>query len=220
MRIPCFLLLLCFMITSAAFTQTGEKTLGIDLGIGAASPIHSETRKTLALGWTASLGFNTSFLQFNKLTLRPVAGLKWYMKEIAEVNSVTEHFRSFKAGLQVEYAAFAEKNIRFSPIVRIDYNWSKNYFSKSTYNPWSNFSTVTYSDYFLRGSAVSADLGLRANIGKYYVQVHYEHYQPELDVNPFFVEDAKHQGMIIPSSHKYNFSSVNLAVGFNLNWKL
>lgn len=220
MRRTGLMMMLCFMITSAAFTQTGGKYLGFDLGVGAASTIGSKTRDALAFGWTAALGINTSFLQFNKLSLRPVAGVKWYAKEIEEENAVTEHFRSFKAGLQVEYEAFASKHVRFSPITRVDYNWSKNYFSKTSYNPWSDFTTVTNSEYYLRGSAVSADLGLRVYIDEFYVQLHYEHYQPELDVNPSLIEDAKSQGMIIPSSHKYNFSSVNLTAGFNLNWKL
>lgn len=213
-------LLLSFLAVSAAYTQTTEKYWGFDFGVGAAATLNGETREILPFGWTFSLGADIPLLQFDKLKLRPAGGLKWYSKEVAEESSVNENFRTIKAGLQAEYLAFSARKISLSPILRADYNWSRNYFSKTSYNPWSDFATVSNSDYFLKGTGISADLGLKMNIDNYYIQLHYEYYKPELDVNPAIVETAKEQGVLLPSTHTYQFSSLNLLVGMNINWKL
>lgn len=153
--------LLSLLLVSAlgAFTASAQKTyskkaLGIDLDFGASIPTNKQINEVFHVGLASSLGLNIPPLQWNGLELKPVGGVKWYYKQSEEVNSVTEHFRTWKAGAELQYDLTTYKHVGFYPYVRIDHNWSANYYSETfNYDPWSNTGSTAYSDKYFKAQA-------------------------------------------------------------------
>lgn len=205
--------------TASAQKYHSKKALGIDLDFGASLPTNNQINDVFHAGLASGLGLNIPPLQWNGLELKPVGGIKWYYKQVEEVNSVTEHFRTWKAGGELQYYLTDYKQVAFYPYLRVDHNWSANYYSETyNYDPWSNTSSTAYSDKYFKGTGLSYTAGIKAVFDDYwYVKLDYEYYKPTLDLNQQIIETAEWEGIYVAPSHQFNFNALSLSIGFDLN---
>jgi hypothetical protein len=189
----------------------------IDIDAGFSNP-GADLKEAFKGGFTGSIGFKTAFLD-NKLWLRPAGGLKYYWKTGDLGESKREAFRTFKAGLELQYKAYTRNKLSFFPIIRADNNWSVN-----TVTPKSDEKTstpqFTANGKILTGSSYSIDAGIMVvRSGDLYVKLDYEYYKPELTVSPELIQERLTAGLNMPEKKVYDCSSINLSVGVNLNFK-
>jgi hypothetical protein len=189
----------------------------ITFDAGFASPNNRELSDVFKGGVNASVGFKTAFLK-NKLWVRPLAGLKYYFKNVDLGESRREAFSNWKAGVELQYNLFSLKKFSFYPIVRADQNWSSSQFTKLTDD--KDASAVQTTDKVLTGSGFSFDAGVMVvRAGDLYVRLDYEYYKPDLKVNPDLFRERLVAGYTMADHQVYNCSSINLSVGVNLNFK-
>lgn len=219
-----FFSLTLFSITT--FSQAiSEKNSGNQFGItaelGLSVPSDKKINDVFNAGLNVAIGFKIPPFQKTRFSLKPVLGAKWYFKEIESTNSFTEHFRTWKAGLELQYSIFSNEHISLYPFVRIDHNWSANYYSKNyNYNPWTNTSSVAYSDKYLKGTGISYDAGCKIIFkNKWYLKADYEFYKPELRIDSKLIEASLADGYYVEAKQKLNFSSLNITAGININFK-
>jgi len=190
----------------------------IQIDAGFASPNNRELSDVYKGGINASIGVKTAFLK-NKLWVRPLGGMKYYFKNINWGGTGREAFRTFKAGLELQYNAFAVKNYAFYPIIRADQNWSSSQLTQLVANKETAVPFTTMHD-VLKGSSYSVDAGIMVvRSGDLYVKLDYEYYKPDLKVNPAFVQEMLAAGYSMPDHKVFDCSSINLSVGVNLNFK-
>jgi hypothetical protein len=191
----------------------------VDVDAGFASPNNRELSDAFKGGLNASIGVKTAFLK-NKLWVRPVGGLKYYFKKVELGESRREAFRTWKAGLELQYLAHTVNKFTFFPILRVDQNWSSSHFTKLTDEDKSGNTAIQTTDKLLTGSGISFDAGILAvRSGDLYVRLDYEYYKPDLTVNPALVQEMMAAGYTMADHKVYNCSSINLSVGVNLNFK-
>jgi hypothetical protein len=189
----------------------------ITIDAGFASPNNRELSDVFKGGVNASIGFKTAFLK-NKLWIRPLAGLKYYFKDVELGESRREAFSNWKAGVELQYNLFTLKKFSFYPIVRADQNWSSSQFTKLADD--KDASAIQTTDKVLTGSGFSFDAGVMVvRSGDLYVRLDYEYYKPDLKVNPDLIRERLAAGYTMPDHQVYNCSSINLSVGVNLNFK-
>ena len=217
------IILLAFftVLSCSVFGQAGDRKVGLDIDMGGSVPTNGSISSVFSLGMNASIGPKFALSKKRNLWLKPVGGFLWYYKPSnagdgnGSPNAVTEHFRTWKAGVEVQYVCYQLRKYSIEPLARIDYNWSANYYSETiAYDPGTNTNTVAKSENVLSGNGLSYDLGCRVRRGKFYIKLDYEYYRPSLDVNKQIVSDAGAQGLIIPASQTFNFSSFNFGIGF------
>jgi hypothetical protein len=215
-------------ITTPIFTEGNKQKkpkvkkqwrFAVDIDAGFASPANAELSDVFKGGLNVSVGFKTAFLK-NKLWLRPLGGLKYYWKDANLGENRREAFRTWKAGIELQYKAYTHKKYSFFPILRVDNNWSVNQFTKLSDEITSAEPIYETSDKMLTGSGMSFDAGIMVvRSGDLYVKLDYEYYKPEMTVNPEQVKAMLAAGLIIQEKKVYNCSSINLSVGINLNFK-
>jgi hypothetical protein len=189
--------------------------VNIDAGFANPSGDLSEAFKG---GLNASIGVKTAFLK-DKLWVRPVGGLKYYWKNANLGDTKRESFRTWKAGLELQYNAYTLKKYSFYPIVRFDNNWSANQVTRKTEGSTTEPAFSTEGKIFT-GTGYSFDAGIMVvRSGDLYVKLDYEYYKPELTASPELVQEMLAKGLLIPAKQVYNCSSINLSVGVNLNFK-
>ena len=191
----------------------------VDIDAGFASPGNAELSDVFKGGFNASLGFKTAFLK-NKLWVRPLGGLKYYWKDANLGQTRREALRTWKAGVELQYKAYTLKKFSFFPTLRVDNNWSVNNFTKLTDEKPETPAGFEATDKVLTGSGISYDAGIMVvRSGNLYVKLDYEYYKPEMTVSPELVREMLANGIIIQEKKSYDFSSINLSVGINLNFK-
>ena len=190
----------------------------VDIDAGFANPGNADVSDVFKGGLNASIGVKTAFLN-NRLWVRPLGGLKYYFKDANLGETKREAFRTWKAGLELQYKAFTVKKFAFFPILRADQNWSVNQFTKKT-DEKTTTPAFEATDKVLTGSGNSFDVGIMiVRSGDLYVKLDYEYYKPEMTVSPELVREMLAVGMLIQEKKVYNCSSINLSVGVNLNFK-
>ncbi len=191
----------------------------VDIDAGFASPGNAELSDAFKGGFNASFGFKTAFLK-NKLWIRPLGGLKYYWKDANLGETRREAFRTWKVGAELQYNAYTYKKFSFFPILRVDNNWSVNNFTKLSDEKLETPAAFETTDKVLTGTGISFDAGIMVvRSGDLYVKLDYEYYKPEMTVSPELVQEMLTNGIIIQEKKSYNFSSINLSVGVNLNFK-
>lgn len=203
-------LLALVLISSEA---VGQGKTFFEAELGAAVPMHKDLSSAFDLGLTMNVGIGIN-LYNEKLYIRPGGGVKWYFKEVENVNSVTEHLRTWKGGLEVRYYVHKKGDWLLAPYISVDYNASNNYYSASSYNPFNNQTTSATSSDYLEGKGISVALGLILNVERTYFKLNYEFYNPSLNVNPEVVAAAYQEGIIIEPNQTMNLSSLTLSVGY------
>jgi hypothetical protein len=191
-------------------------TVDIDAGFSSPGGDMSEAFKG---GFTGSIGFKTAFLK-NKLWLRPVGGLKYYWKtgDLGENNR--EAFRTYQAGLELQYNAYTRNKLSFFPIIRANNNWSANNITPKGGDKTGTTPQFTTTGKVLSGSSYAVDAGIMVvRSGDLYIKLDYEYYKPELTVSPELVQERLAAGLLMPDKKAYDCSSINLSVGVNLNFK-
>jgi hypothetical protein len=192
---------------------------GADIEIGGAFPLGPDFKEVFGAGLNFSVGPKITMDKNNRLWVKPTGGVKWYFKEIEEQNSVTEHFRTWKAGVEVQYSIPAGKTFTLFPLLRLDHNWCANYFSATYRTGFGPYDTeVERSEKFLTGKGFSADLGLKVAWDRWFAKLHYEHFQPTLNVNPVVMQESVNEGFVIDSQKDFKLSSLNLSVGTSLTF--
>ena len=214
--------------TSPIFIEQGKQKkpkvkkqwrFAVDIDAGFASPGNADISDAFKGGLNASIGFKTAFLK-NKLWLRPVGGLKYYFKDANLGQTRREAFRTWKAGVELQYKAYTLKKYAIFPILRADQNWSVNRFTKLTDEKAATPAAFETTDKVLTGSGMSFDAGIMVvRSGDLYIKLDYEFYKPEMTVSPELVREMLAAGLIIQEKKIYNCSSINLSVGVNLNFK-
>ena len=190
----------------------------VDIDAGFASPANAELSDVFKGGLNTSIGVKTAFLK-NKLWIRPLAGLKYYWKEVEQGESRREAFRTWKAGIELQYKAFTVNKFSFFPIIRVDQNLSTSQFTKLADEKLNDVVLQT-TDKVLTGSGISFDAGIMVvRSGDIYIKLDYEYYKPDMKVNPELVREMLAAGFIMPDHKVYDCSSINLSVGVNLNFK-
>ena len=189
----------------------------VDIDAGFSNP-SGDLKEAFKGGLAASIGFKTAFLK-DKLWLRPVGGLKYYWKNAELGETKREAFRTYKAGLELQYNAYTKNSYTFFPIIRVDENFSSN-----NITPKSDDKTTTAqfntNGKVMSGSSYSIDAGIMVvRSGDLYVKLDYEYYKPELTVSPELIQEMLTAGLYMPTKKVYNCSSINLSVGVNLNFK-
>jgi hypothetical protein len=189
----------------------------VDIDAGFANP-SGDLSEAFKGGLDASIGVKTAFLK-DKLWVRPLAGLKYYWKDANLGDTKREAFRTWKAGLELQYKAYTLNKFSFFPVVRFNNNWSANTVTRKAEDGTAE-APFTTEGKILTGTGYSFGGGIMVvRSGDLYVKLHYEYYKPELTVSPELVQENLAKGLIIPDKQVYNCSSINLSVGVNLNFK-
>ncbi|MBO9204092.1 MULTISPECIES: hypothetical protein [Niastella] len=189
----------------------------VDIDAGFANP-GADLAEAFKGGLNVSIGVKTAFLN-DKLWVRPVGGLKYYWKNGNLGETKREAFRTYKAGLELQYKAYTVNKFTFFPILRADNNWSVNQVTKKSDEKTST-APFTSNGKLLTGTGYSFDAGIMVvRSGDLYVKLDYEYYKPELTVTPELAQEMLTTGMLIQEKKVYNCSSINLSVGVNLNFK-
>jgi hypothetical protein len=192
----------------------------VDFDAGVAMPGNKDLSDIYTLGANASLGFKVGLLKKNKLWIRPMGGLQFYTKEVDLGDGVNEVLRNWKAGLEIQYRALDVKKFSFYPVIRANYNWVSNQFSKATDVEENNSRLLQVSDKFLTGNGISYNAGIMiARSNELYIKIDYQYFKPDLKVDPNVVKELFNQGYIIPDHKVYDFSTLNVSIGYTLNFK-
>ena len=191
----------------------------LDVDAGFASPANTELSDVFKGGLNTSIGLKTAFFN-NKLWVRPVAAMKYYFKKVEMAEPHREAFRTWKAGLELQYQVYTIGKFTISPILRADNNWSSSQFTRISDEKNENGTGIQTTGKILTGSGISFDAGVMlVRSGDLYVKLDYEYYKPDLTVNPDYVAEVRAAGRIMPDHKVYDCSSINLSVGVNLNFK-
>lgn len=196
-----------------------KATVAIDIDAGGAYPFNKDLNEIFKAGFNASVGIKRSFLRRKNLWVRPMAGIKFYSKKAELGQTMQETFRTWKAGLELQYKVKDFKKFSILPVVRVNNNWCSNQFSKrSEVGEGSN--TMMVSGNFLDGTGISFGGGVMVVRAKtLYVKLDYEYFQPTLNVNPDLIKAMYADGILMPETRKIDCSTINLSVGVNLNFK-
>jgi hypothetical protein len=210
-------LLLSSLITLYSLSGMAQlKSVKLYLDAGAAVPTNKDLSEVFTTGVNLYAGAELPLMN-QRLFVQPIGGMKWYFKEITQENSLTEHFRTWKAGVAFSYNLVSIKQINISPLIRFDYNWSSNYYSETyNYDFYSNTSSVALSDKYLKGTGISYDLGIKLQKKKWYLKIDHEFFKPVLNVNEQLRSEAYGQGFLIPATYTYNMNSLNLTIGYQI----
>ena len=214
------LVCLCLLVSSHLFSHA-QSRFGIDLDGGLVVPTSAQFNKVFYTGGELSLGFKVAALPGKRLWIVPNGGFKMYIKGAGSDNNVTETFMTGKAGLEFQYKAAERRKWAFFPVVRIDYNWCSNYFSKTYgYDPTTNTTTVAETDSYLSGHDIAYDAGIMlVRSSLWYLRIDYEYFNPSLKVNSDIKSQLQADGYAVPATTKINCSSVNIGLGFTINFK-
>lgn len=206
-----------FILPSYLFAQV-TPPLALDIELGAGQLTGRGVSKIYGPGIRAVAGPRIGLDDNDRLWVRVNGGVYWSFKQIEEENKVTDHLRIFKAGVQMQYALFKTQPA-LSLLAGADYNWCANYYSAVTRYDWYTRSyDIKRSDKFLRGNGISMEAGARLNFDNWYLKLAYEYYQPRLAVLEDLVMDMRSYGYSVPDTYTYNLSSINLCMGFQLNF--
>ena len=222
MKNPLTLRLLCLLVfMSHHLCTTAQNRFGIDFDAGMALPTAKAVNSIFYTGGNLSLGFKMAVLPNKRLWIKPTGGAKFYVKQTTSDNTVSETFRTWKAGIELQYKAGGSRKFSLYPLIRIDHNWCSNYLSKTyAYDPATNSQTIAISDNFLSGHGYSFDAGMMiVRSPGWYLKIDYEYFNPTLKVNTQFINDMQAEGFAVPSATKYNCSTLNIGLGINLNFK-
>ena len=215
---PLRLLCLCFLVFPHLLSHA-QSRFGLECGGDLVLPTSKQLNKVFYTGFDMYFGFKVAVVP-DKFWVVPDVGYKGYMKNTTS-DGVRETFETVKAGLQFQYKMAEHRKWAFYPVVRIDYNWSSNYFSKDLgYDPNTNISTIGVTDNYLSGHDLSYDAGIkimRSNL--WYIKVDYEYYNPSLKVNSDVNSQLEAEGYTMPAKSKLNCSSVNIGLGINFDFK-
>jgi hypothetical protein len=212
--------IICIVLFLSNFNLFSQGEFSVDLDLGTAIPMNKDLKEVFDLGLSASLGTSINILNEN-LYLKPSGGIKWYYKEIEKVNSVNEHLRNWKAGLEVHYYVFKNDKIMLAPFIRLDHNWTNNYYSETySYDPFTNTSTTATSDNYFEGNGFSTAIGSFIKVNDFFFKIDYEIFAPNLKVNQSIIAEAYSQGVIIEPNQPFNFSSLTLSIGYSYILKL
>jgi hypothetical protein len=205
--------LLLFINYNIVYAQGRVK---LDIGIGASIPTDADVSSVYTAALNMSAGPQIQVIKDKELYIQPVGGVKWYFKQISDQNSLTENFRTWKAGLQFLYR-FNKKDISIFPLFRIDYNWCANYFSETyNYDIATNTSTGAVSDNYLSGNSFSYEVGAKIKKDEYYLKLSYELFTPTLNVNPKVIQEGLNDGFIVAPQHQFNFNTINISLGIDI----
>jgi len=193
----------------------------IDLDAGASMPMNTSLSQVFKGGANASLGVKVGLLKSKKLWIRPEGGIRYFTKKATLNNSdMREMYSNWHAGVELQYNVANLKKLAFFPFVRVDQNWASNNFSKITDAETTAENSIQTSETFLKGSAPSFAAGIMVvRTGGLYIKLDYTMFKPTLKVHPDLVKDMLSQGLVMPESAKFDCSTVNLCIGFNLNFK-
>jgi len=214
------LLTIHFSSIAQPASPSQKERFGFDLDLGLARPTDKALNGVFYTGLSGGIGVKMAVLTNKKLWIKAAGGTKLYSKKAGDEDGMREAFRTWKAGIELQYEITGPKNFSFYPLLRIDHNWSSNYFSKTyDYDISANSRTIAISDKYLKGTGYSYAAGLMIVRCPVYLKLEYEYYKPDLNVHPDFIKAALDEGIIVPSVAPLNCSAVSIALGINLNFK-
>lgn len=199
------------------FNSFSQRDILFEADLGAAIPTHKNLKNVFDLGFDFNAGFAINVLR-SKLYVKPIGGVKWYFKKIEDVNSVTEHLRTWKVGIEMRYYCLKKDGWMLAPYIRLDNNWSSNYYSASSYNPFTKQTSGDVSDNFLEGKGFSFAIGQLISFKNIYLKIDYEFFSPTMKVSQVILDDAYSQGIIIDPTSVYNLNSLDLTVGYTFGF--
>jgi hypothetical protein len=155
-----------------------------------------------------------------KLWVRPEGGIQYYAKKADIGESTQEVIRDWKAGVELQYKAYEIKKFSFFPLLRADYNWFSNQFSRQLNDETTNSQIIPIGENLLKANTYSVAAGIMVvRSGFMYVKLDYEYFKPTLTVDPNLVNAMLAQGIIMADKQTMDLSTANIKIGFNLNFK-
>ena len=170
---------------------------------------NASIRSVFPAGAAFRLGAALALADEGRLRLRPQGGVTFFSNQIDE--DITEQLLVVKGGMEVSYDAYFVGRTTFFPYAALDYNWVFN-FDMESYGE----DDVSYSENYLRGNGLSQEVGLRVQVGEWYVKAGYEFFKPRLRVQRSLINDDLESGYVTPSSHVFLLNTVNISVGFSI----
>ncbi|WP_157278542.1 hypothetical protein [Olivibacter sitiensis] len=189
--------------------------LGMDFEFGMSVPTGKEAFNLYPLGAQFELGPKVGMLTSQRLWLKLLGGVRWLGQNMDGFNgNEMQHFLSWYSGAEFTYQ-FQKNNLFLYPILRINYNWSRN-FSSYTEDAGTDYSNTTYSYTYIRGKDWSPELGLRLQIRTGYLKLSYNLYRPELRLSDRVINDDHMAGYHGIERQRINFSTINIGIGYDL----
>lgn len=206
--------------TAPAPPPPPKEKLAIDIDAGVAYPFGQDLSNVFKAGVNATVGIKRAFLKKRRLWIRPEGGIKYYTKKANLGQDMRETFRTWKAGLEIQYRVKDYKKFSFFPILRVDNNWCANQFSNLSKDQTTGTRLNEVPGNYLDATGISFDAGIMVVRAKsIYVKLDYEYFQPTLKASPDLIKALYTEGIIMPETRKLDCSTINLSVGVNLNFK-
>lgn len=204
--------------STVMYQDDGEKMplpLGMDFELGIAIPTTKEIFNLYPLGLNLELGPKVGLLPSQRLWVKPLGGLRWLPQNMEDLNGeVMQHFLTWHTGIELQYQ-FQKGNLFLYPLLRLNYNWSRN-FSSVTTDVGMDYSDTDYSYTYVRGSGLSQELGIRFQIRTGYLKLSYNFYNPNLSLSDRVINDDYNAGYRGITQQRLNFNTINIGIGYDL----
>jgi len=217
------LLVMAFSSLHAQTVSSSMPKYGIDVDFGVTIPTNKDLNSVFYTGADLSMGFKFAALPTKRLWIKPVCDLSFFWKKADEVGSgVMERLEVVKAGLELQYKAATMNKFSLYPMLKGSYGWASNYFSKT--GPTEQIGSVTVqeideSDRYLKGGGMAYDAGLVLARSFWYLRADYSYFKPSLKVHPDIIKQMAQSGVNIANSYSPDFSTFNISLGLNFNFK-
>lgn len=189
--------------------------LGMDFEFGFAVPTKKEISNLYPVGLHLELGPKVGFLPSQRLWIKPLGGLRWLPQNVEGMGEgVMQHFLTWHTGLELQYQ-FQHRNLFYYPLLRMNYNWSRNFESVTT-DTGSDYSDTSYSDTFISGRGFSTELGMRFQVRTGYIKLSYTIYRPNLHLGQSVINDDHRAGYTGIQAQRLNFNTINIGLGYDL----
>lgn len=217
------LTLLVWLMWVPASAQDDEEELPavaayLELEGGLAMFQSAGMRADFPLGFQLAFGAELATGRDLRIRLRPQLGVRFFTKDVEQ--DTNEHFRLFRVGSTFGYDAYFIGQTSFFPYVTVNYNWVNNYEAETTGYDWEGNPTVVYSDSFIKGNGVSAELGLKVQIRSFFVKGGFDVFQPSLRVRyEEEVEQPDRDRPILQTRYRnesFNLNAFSLSIGYIL----
>lgn len=189
--------------------------LGMDLELGMAIPTKKEIHNLYPIGVSLEFGPKVGLLPSQRLWIKPLGGVRWLPQNMEDLNGeVMQHFLTWHTGIEFQYQ-YQKGNLFFYPLLRLNYNWSRN-FSSVTTNAGTDYSNTDYSYTYISGRGLSQELGMRFQIRTGYLKLSYSFYRSNLRLSDRVIYDDYDAGYSGITQQRLNFNTINIGIGYDL----
>ncbi|GAA4797454.1 hypothetical protein GCM10023231_27510 [Olivibacter ginsenosidimutans] len=186
--------------------------------IGGSLFLDEGTRDVFPAGINLFLGPKWVLGMAEKFYVKGSVGMKWYMHSLPD--NYLEHLGTIRIGPEFQYQAFSVENVVFFPSLKIDFAWCTNFDTEGgVAEAFSDDPAYVVAERYLRGWGIGQELGLKAVFkDKWFLRLSYERLQPRFKVLNKTLQGDLGKDFIDRSSKSLDLNTVNLSIGFHMNW--